>query len=221
MSVLRTTSLIRLLALGVAVAGLLALPRWLLTRRFARDILPSAAAPPRPVAIVFGAGLRRDGTPTLVLADRVTEAVALYQAGRVGTLLLSGSDQGPTRSEPRAMRDLALRLGVKPADIWIDTGGTRTYETCIRARDVFGVTGALLVTQRFHLPRALSACRALGIDAIGVPADLHAYSARSMLFWELREVPASWVSVLETAFVKPKAPAKSAGRPGERSQDGA
>lgn len=220
MSVLRTASLIRLFALGAAVAGLLVLPRWLLTRRFARDIVSATTAPPRPVAIVFGAGLRRDGTPTLVLADRVMEAVELYQQGRVGTLLLSGSDQGPGRSEPHAMRDLALRLGVKPVDIWVDTGGTRTYATCVRARDVFGVIGALLVTQRFHLPRALSACHAVGIDAVGVPADLHAYSTRSMLFWELREVPASWVSVLETAFVQPKTPARSVGQQGERSQDG-
>lgn len=221
MSVLRATRLVRLIALGALVAAVLALPRWLLTRRYARDILPAATAPPRPVAIVFGAGLRWDGTPTLVLADRVTRAVELYHQGRVGTLLLSGSAQGAGRSEPLAMRDLAVRLGVKPADIWVDTGGTRTYETCLRARDVFGVTGALLVTQRFHLPRALSACRTLGIDAIGVPADLHTYSTRSKLFWELREVPASWVSLLETALVNPKVRATSMGRPIERNPDGA
>lgn len=221
MPALRTASLLRLLALGTVVAGLLALPRWLLNRRFARDIYTAAAAPPRPVAIVFGAGLRRDGTPTLVLADRVAEAVALYQQGRVGTLLLSGSDQGPGRSEPVAMRDLALRLGVNPADIWIDTGGVRTYETCIRARDVFDVSGALLVTQRFHLPRALSACRSLGIDAVGVAADLHTYSPRSMMFWELREIAASWVSIWETAFARPQLPDRSLTEPVERRRDGA
>jgi SanA protein len=220
MPALRPAVLLRLLAVGTAVAGIVALPRWLLNRRFARDILPAAAAPPRPVAIVFGAGLRRDGTPTVVLADRVAEAAALYQQGRVETLLLSGSDQGPGRSEPLAMRELALRLGVKPANIWIDTGGVRTYETCLRARDVFDVTGALLVTQRFHLPRALSACRALGIDAVGVAADLHAYSPQSMLFWEFREIAASWVSVWESGFARPLLPARSLTQPVERRQYG-
>jgi vancomycin permeability regulator SanA len=92
---------------------------------------------------------------------------------------------------------------VPEAAILIDEGGTRTYESCARARDVFGIQQALLVTQRFHLPRALALCDSLGLEAWGVVADLHAYSAPSRLLWELREIPASLVALWETHTGRP------------------
>jgi SanA protein len=186
---------------GILVAALLILPRWTLVWRFAPRITPTPQdAPAQPVAIVFGAGLRRDGTPTLVLADRVATAAALYHQGKVDRLLLSGSAHGTTYDEPQAMRALALELGVPDDHLILDRQGVRTRLTCSRAQKVFGVTRALLVTQRFHLPRALALCHAVGIQATGVAADLHPYSERSQRIWELREYPASLAAILESLF---------------------
>lgn len=185
------------LLLGVIAA--LLLPRLTLIRRYAARIFSLASAPSRTTAIVFGAGLRRDGTPTLVLADRVAAAAALYRQGSVQSLLLSGSTRGQSYDEAEAMRTMAIDLGVASDDILIDKQGTRTLETCLRASQAFGIRSALLVTQRFHLPRALVLCEALGIEADGVQADLSRYSTRSRWFWELRELPASLVAVIDAA----------------------
>ncbi len=164
------------------------LPHWLLRHRYTDRILDLQEAPSRPTAIVLGAGLRRDGQPTAVLADRVRTAVSLYQAGKVNKLLMSGSISAG-KDEPAAMRALALELGVADEDILIDSEGVRTFETCLRASEIFGINQALIVTQRFHLPRALALCEAHDVDAIGVSADLRTY--RAIAFWNLREVPAS------------------------------
>ena len=184
--------------LGVTAAALL-LPRLALVQRYAARIFTAAAAPGGTTAIVFGAGLRRDGTPTTVLADRVTTAATLYHQGRVQYLLLSGSTRGQRYDEAEAMRTLALRLGVPEEAIQVDKEGNRTLETCQRAARAFGVRSALLVTQRFHLPRALVLCEAVGVQAAGVEADLSRYSTRSRWFWEMRELPASFVALVEAA----------------------
>jgi vancomycin permeability regulator SanA len=186
------------LLFGLIAAALL-LPRLTLIRRYSGQIFSFADAPVQNTAIVFGAGLRRDGTPTLVLADRIAAAAALYRQGSVETLLLSGSTRGQSYDEAEAMRAMAVDMGVAPADILLDKQGTRTHETCLRARQAFGIRSALLVTQRFHLPRALALCEAQGIEADGVQADLSRYSTRSRWFWELRELPASLVAMVEAA----------------------
>ena len=184
---------------GVAVLAL-ALPKWLLWLRSSGRMHTPAEAPALPVAIVFGAGLRRNGTPTLVLADRVAVAAELYRLGKVQRLLLTGSTRGLSYDEAGSMAALAVDLGVTVDALWVDPFGDRTMLSCQRARDLFGVTEALLVTQRFHLPRALALCDALGIRSEGVTADLSHYGPRTQRFWELREYPASLVALLEAAF---------------------
>jgi SanA protein len=188
-------------ALPIALAALIG-PRVTLARRYTRSIVTSGDAPSRSTAIVFGAGLRRDGTPTQVLADRVATAAGLYHQGKVQWLFLSGSTRGEGYDEAEAMRALAIALGVDPQAILMDKQGTRTLETCLRARKAFGIQSALLVTQRFHLPRAMVLCKALGIRADGVQADLSHYSTRSRWLWELRELPASLVAVIDAARLK-------------------
>jgi vancomycin permeability regulator SanA len=173
-----------------------------LIRRYGARIIATADAPNRTTAIVFGAGLRRDGTPTLVLADRVTAAARLYHQGSVQSLFLSGSTRSRGYDEAEAMRTLAIELGVDPQDIVVDKQGTRTLETCLRARQAFGIRSALLVTQRFHLPRALALCEAMGIEADGVQADLTRYSTRSRWLWEIRELPASLTAMIDAARVR-------------------
>jgi vancomycin permeability regulator SanA len=134
-----------------------------------------ADSPQRSVAIVFGAGVRADGTLTAALADRVATAVALYRAGKVSRLLMSGDSSRPGYDEPAAMRRYALELGVPATAIDRDPAGLHTYQTCRNARSTFAVSDALLVSQGYHLPRAIYTCRRLGIDAVGVAADRQRY----------------------------------------------
>ncbi len=108
--------------------------------------------PARDVAIVYGAEVKRDGTPSVVLRDRVETAVALYKAGRVKKLLMSGDNRFVDYNEPEAMRQYALSLGMPDSDIVLDYAGRRTYDTCYRAKEIFGINSAILVTQGFHLP---------------------------------------------------------------------
>lgn len=183
--------------LGVLALAAAYLPRWLLTRRYQPSIVSHLEAPSRPIAIVFGAGLRSDGTPTRVLEDRVRTAASLYHGGKVTTLILSGSQSGATYDEPGAMLVLALQLGVPHKDILLDRGGSRTFQTCQRAKSDFGAKRVLLVSQEFHLPRALAICEALGIEALGVRADLGIYGRASSSLWRLREIPASFLAVWE------------------------
>lgn len=157
----------------------------------------------RPVAIVFGAGLTRDGAPTPVLRDRVEAAAALYFDGKVQKLLMSGDNRFVDYNEPGAMRSFALELGVPEEDIVLDYAGRRTYDTCYRAKEIFGVDRAILVTQRFHLPRALLICNGLGLDGVGVSADLRTYRKSSQLIWNVRELPATLVAFFETFITRP------------------
>jgi SanA protein len=184
--------LLAMLRAAIIIASLvlfITLPRWILQWHYGHAISSAEEAPNRPTAIVFGAGLRRDGRPTAVLADRVSTAVQLYNDGKVDNLLMSGSANSHGHNEAHAMGDLARSMGVPSSAILIDTAGDRTYLTCLNARDKFNVSSALLVTQEFHLPRALVLCDALGIDANGVSADLREYRAER--FWSFREIAAT------------------------------
>lgn len=161
-------------------------------------------APTAQAAIVFGAGLTRDGRPTPVLRDRVATAVDLYFAGKVEKLLMSGDNRQITYNEPAAMREYAISLGVPQEDIVLDYAGQRTYDTCYRARAIFGLDDVLLVTQAYHLPRALLTCGGLGLDAQGVNADRREYRTRSLNFWRLREVGATLVAVVDVYITRPQ-----------------
>ena len=143
------------------------------------------------IAIVFGAGLWRDGSPTPVLRDRVATAAELYITGKVEKLLFSGDNRFIYYNEPGAMYQYALSLGVPEEAIALDYAGRSTYDTCYRAKKIFGINDAILVTQNFHLPRALYICHVLGIKAVGVPADRRDYSPGPWVYWSIRELPAT------------------------------
>ncbi|MGA2110841.1 MAG: ElyC/SanA/YdcF family protein [Anaerolineales bacterium] len=190
--------------LGAAVVVLLAPWIYLRVKTQPRIYGLGETVPPAPVAIVFGAGLRRDGTPTQLLADRVSTAADLYRAGLVRKLLLSGDNRTPSHNEPESMRLYALQLGVPNEDLVLDPAGTRSYDTCYRARFAFGVQEAILVTQDFHLPRVIYTCEGIGIRVVGVSADRHPYRLLSQLFWSAREVPASGLAVLDINVFRPQ-----------------
>ena len=185
---------------GILTLTLLAL-RAYTTAKYRAQIHPVDDAPAERVAIVFGAGLRRNGTPTSILYDRVATAAELYRQGKVEKLLLSGDNRFADHNEPGAMRQAALALGVPDTAIVLDYAGRRTYDTCYRAKEIFGVTRALLVTQNFHLPRALMICEGLGLEAAGVSADRRAYLKRAAIVWNIRELfatAAAWWDVRVT-----------------------
>ena len=161
-------------------------------------------APTRPVAVVFGAGLWWDGTPTTVLRDRIATAADLFFSGKVQKILMSGDNRFIDYNEPGAMREFALTLGVPDSVIVLDYGGRRTYDTCYRANAIFGIQKAILVTQSFHLPRALYTCNRLGLEAIGVPSDRKDYRLGSLLFWNLRELPATLTAFVNVHLTHPE-----------------
>jgi SanA protein len=149
--------------------------------------------PERPVAIVFGAGIENGG-PSPMLADRVTMGAKLYEAGKVKALLLTGDNHITTYNEPEAMRQYALKLGVPDSALVLDYAGFRTYDSCYRAHTIFKVDQAILVTQAFHLDRALLTCNGLGIESVGVSADVvrpEGYEQPGLLDSELREIPST------------------------------
>lgn len=148
----------------------------------------AVAAPESPVALVLGAGLNRDGTAGVVLQDRVEAAADLYFAGKVQKLLMSGDNSTEYYDEPGAMKAHALSLGVPEDDIVLDFAGRRTYDSCYRAKAVFGLDELIVVTQAFHLPRALFICNAFDIQATGVVADDANYHLRSYTYWWVREI---------------------------------
>jgi SanA protein len=196
--------------LWMAMLGVVALvfPRLLtsiyaLPRTYSPDRLPAMSERSGRVAIVFGAGLRRDGTPTAVLQDRITTAADLYFAGKVDRLLMSGDNRFLDYNEPGAMRNYALSLGVPDEVIVQDYAGQRTYDTCYRAAHIFGVQQAVVVTQQFHLTRAVYTCNQLGIHTLGVPATQRRYLARSLFLWNLRETLATAVALVDIHITRP------------------
>jgi SanA protein len=189
----------------LSATGMLALfvPR-LITAIYAGSRLFTVEnVPSKRVAIIFGAGLLRDGSPTPVLRDRVATAAELFFSGKVAKLLLSGDNRFINYNEPGAMYKYARSLGVPDEALVMDYAGRSTYDTCYRAHTIFGVDEAILVTQNFHLPRALYTCRVLGVKGIGVPADRRTYSFVPWVYWNIRELPATLNAMLEVHVTHP------------------
>jgi SanA protein len=191
-----------LILVSLAFLGLL-LPKLIILlyaapRTFTADNVPAVR-----VAIVFGAGLLRDGSAGPVLRDRVETAVQLYQQGKVEKLLMSGDNRFVEYNEPEAMRQYALDLGIPDEDIVLDYAGRRTYDTCYRASAIFQVDSAILVTQNFHLPRALFLCNSFGIESTGVEANNAYFRKISRLYWNARELFATIQAVWDVRVSKP------------------
>ena len=191
--------LVRLAIAGLAAAALATLALTLLVHRqnegriFGQAALLPAESEAR-VAIVLGAGLEPSGAASPLLYDRVATAVELYREGRVNRLLLSGDNRTLFHNEPQAMQAVAEGLGVPPYALSPDYAGRRTYDSCLRAREIFAVRRAIIVTQQFHIDRAVYLCSSLGIDSVGVAADRRDYG-EAYAYWTLREYPS-----LDAAF---------------------
>jgi SanA protein len=160
---------------GAAVFGLfvVASNAYILLQGQGRSTDTAAEVPPAQVAIVPGALVEPDGDMSAMLADRVKQAATLWHAGKVDKVLVSGDHGAWAYDEPGTMREALVAAGVRPEDVFEDHAGFETWATMVRARNIFGVRDAVVVTQGFHMPRALYLADAAGIDATGLTADLH------------------------------------------------
>ncbi len=150
--------------------------------------------------VVLGCGVRPDGQPSDMLADRITQGVALYEKGASPKLLMSGDHSRSDYDEVNTMRNVAVEAGVPADDVFMDHAGFSTYESMYRARDVFGAKRIVIVSQRYHLYRALYVAERLGLDAYGVSADLRPYAGQEAR--EVREILARDKDFL-TSIVQP------------------
>ena len=135
--------------------------------------------------MVLGAGLRRDGTPSAMLADRLSIGIDMYYVGAAPKLLMSGDHGKTDYDEVNAMKAFAMERGVPSSDIFMDHAGFSTYESMYRARDIFQVEELVIVTQGYHLYRAIYNAERMGLRAWGVSSDLRSYSGQR--YFDLRE----------------------------------
>ena len=151
--------------------------------------------------LVLGAGITASGEPSPMLRDRLERGVELYKAGAADKLIMSGDHGSADYDEVNVMKSWAVEVGAESGDVFMDHAGFSTYESLYRARDIFCAKSVIIVTQRYHLYRALYVAEALGLDAVGVPAEEIAYSGQ--LYREVRELAArvkDWIYTI----VKPE-----------------
>lgn len=136
--------------------------------------------------LVLGAGVRADGSPSDMLSDRLTIGTELYQKGAAPKLLMSGDHTKSNYDEVGVMKRFATNLDIPSEDVFKDHAGVCTYDSIYRAKEIFGVHKMIIVTQEYHLYRALYIAEQLGIDAYGVSASLRPYSGQS--YRDVREI---------------------------------
>ncbi|MEI5100472.1 ElyC/SanA/YdcF family protein [Streptomyces sp. PmtG] len=181
--------------MGVCVLALLP-PAWLFVASDGR-LRTTADVPHTPVAVVFGAGLWK-GDPSPYLARRLDAAAELYRTGRIEVVLVTGDNSRADYDEPDAMRTYLTRHGVPDRRIVSDYAGFDTWDSCVRAKKVFGVDRAVLISQGFHIRRAVALCRAAGIEPYGVGvADKH---DATWYFGAVREMFAAGKAAVDAAL---------------------
>ena len=149
-------------------------------------------------ALILGCKVKNDGNPSDMLHDRLQRGVELHNAGVVNKLLMSG-DHGQTGyDEVNTMKQFAIDEGIISQDVFMDHAGFSTYESIYRARDIFKAEKIIIVTQKYHLYRALYIAHKLGIEAYGIPSDYHIYAGQSVR--DAREILARYKDFYKTVF---------------------
>jgi vancomycin permeability regulator SanA len=169
-----------------------------------RGSVAEAAQTPVDAIVVLGAGLRPDGTPSTYLRRRLAAAAELYAAGAADRVVLSGDGadraDGTPYDEPGSMADWIVGLGVPGDALVLDREGFDTTATCRRAHDEYAVRTAVVVTQDYHLRRALFSCTRAGLDATGVGVSATSVTPVQAAWWRVRELPASWRAAAREAW---------------------
>lgn len=160
------------------------------------------SVPHTTIAIVFGAGIYQNNTPRDMLRDRLTVVGELYQKGLIKKILVSGDNRFENYNEPAVMKNyLTQTYAIPEEDIFSDYAGRSTYETCARATSIFGVSDAILITQGYHLPRAIFTCSELGIASHGISATLQSY--RQDTYFKFREIFAIYKAMINIYLFPP------------------
>jgi SanA protein len=179
-----------LLAIVAATAGVVTIAGINLYMSLTRGAVTTvASAPHAQVAIVLGALVNPDGTMSPMLQDRVERGAELYKAGKVDHIIVSGDHHTWSYDEPDTMRRALQKLGVPAKAIFTDHAGFKTWASMKRARLVFDATSAIVVTQGFHMTRALYLAKHAGLKATGVTSDIQPYGTQQKRS-EVREIPA-------------------------------
>ena len=188
-------------AVGWGAAGLavVALVPFLVVQGVGRaHVVWGEDVPPSDAVVVLGAGLRPDGSPSTYLRRRLDAAADLHARGVAPVILVSG-DAHDDYDEPGSMRAWLLDRGVPDDAILLDREGFDTHATCTRAVSEFGVERAVVVTQDYHVPRALFSCRVAGLDAVGVGVSAASVEPWKAVLYRVREVPAATKALLDAA----------------------
>jgi vancomycin permeability regulator SanA len=152
---------------------------------------------------VLGAGVVGE-QPSPLLRDRIEGAVELFESGRVDLLVMSGDNSTEYYDEPTVMRRYAIDQGIPATSVAADYAGRRTWDTCTRAHDVFGIDDAIVVTNSFHVDRAVTTCRAGGVDATGFSVSDSGHSLGNRARWRARELAASGRALADAWWLRPE-----------------
>ena len=166
-------------------------------------IVNSNEVPNADAILVLGAYVYPNGTLSDMLNDRLTVGYELYEQGKAPKLIVSGDHGRKDYDEVNSMKSFLKDKGVPTKDVFMDHAGFSTYESVYRARDIFKVQKVIIVTQEYHLMRAVYVARALGLEAYGVAADLRDYGP-AMKMYKFREIAARNKDFLWTNVIKPK-----------------
>ncbi|NLJ76165.1 MAG: DUF218 domain-containing protein [Peptococcaceae bacterium] len=165
-------------------------------------IVGSGKALESDAILVLGAYVYPDGTLSPMLSDRLNRAYEIYQQGKADKIVVSGDHGHKDYDEVKAMKKYLVDRGMSPEDVFMDHAGFSTYESVYRAKDIFQVKSAIIVTQEYHLPRALFIARELGLDTCGVASDLQDYG-KVMAIYRTRECAARVKDFFLTTLLKP------------------
>ena len=165
-----------LLVIGIFILATVLIPFWIFRFGSNHIYTSTESVSPTAVAIVFGAGLTVQQTPSDALHDRLSVVADLFHKNKIKVILVSGDNRFENYNEPEVMRQTLVKEFLIPADvIFADYAGRRTYDTCIRAKQIWGVEEAILVSQGYHLPRAIWTCEQVGVKSTGMSASLQSY----------------------------------------------
>lgn len=198
-----TLKKISLASLGLLLLGILAIV--ILDHKIKKSSEPYIShtldhLTPAHTAIVLGASVKSNGNLSIMLRDRVESALFLYNEGKVKRFLLSGDNGNKNYNEPLAMKKYLMERGVPEDHIYLDYAGFDTYDTMYRSRAIFEVNSAIIVTQEFHLPRALFIARKMGFDYAGYTGDKRIYAHQD--YNARRELLANVKAYVELVFKK-------------------
>ena len=200
---LRTTAITLLAVILVGCIAVFSIDAYVVFSTKDRILLPENATEMENIdcIIVLGCQVKADGVPSHMLEDRLRRGVELYQANTAPKLLMSGDHGRTDYHEVGAMKQYAIDAGVPSSDVFMDHAGFSTYETIYRAKEIFGAERVLIVTQEYHLHRALYIAKQLGVEAYGVNADYRTYHGQFMR--DVREILARCKDVAKTTFRVP------------------